>query len=134
MLVNLVWAAFGAAMLFACYWFLIRPVLRQRSEVAGPHGISDVFWTNAGFWFKGLKTKLAAHAVMLVGVLVGMHDFLLPFIISTDMTPLTGKVPAWVWPIVTVAVGALFSYLRTITTGPVESKGSLTISSAVRAD
>jgi len=87
------------------YVFLVRPAL--------PHLAAGL---------KGLRTIIAARLVTLCGVLVGLHDFLMPYVAGVDWTPFTARVPAWTVPLILVATGALFEALRRVTRTPVAGK------------
>lgn len=45
-----------------------------------------------------------------------LHDFALPFVSSTDVTPLTSKLPPWGMPVIVIGSGVLFEWLRHCTT------------------
>lgn len=97
------------------YWMWIRPELRKRPQFADFYARTDSMWK--AFWSKlnTIKTKLSAKLLMIGGGLVTIHDFLAPLIPGIDWTPLTAEVPAWVWPIASFALGALFLWLRNLT-------------------
>ncbi len=97
------------------YWFWIRPLLAGRPSVADFYNRTESWWRAIGLKLTTIKTKLSAILLMTASGLVSLHDFLIPVITGIDWTAVTSKVPAWVWPLVSFAVGALFLWLRTLT-------------------
>jgi hypothetical protein len=97
------------------YWLWLRPLLKSRPQFKDFYAATDSFW--AALWgkFNTIKTKASAAFVMIASTLVGLHDFLLPIITGIDWTPVTANVPAWVWPIASFGIGALFLWLRHVT-------------------
>src|ERR1700692_2032720 len=74
------------------------------------------WWFRVKALFAHSKTILAARLYGVAGTLVAVHDIALPYVASTDVTPLTSRVPQWAWPLVVIGTGVLFEYLRHITT------------------
>lgn len=110
---------FIATGLISGYWFILRPILRQRAASRDAvEALEFGFLDRLSAYVYGLKTRLAAWAVILPSMLVSAHDFLLPLVSTVDVSPLTAAVPQWAWPLVLIGVGALFRWLRSITTGP----------------
>lgn len=116
------------AVLVPVYWFLLRPVLKQRAELAPFFAQSELL--RAGWWAKlklslsGLKTSLFAKLVMLAGVIAPLLDFIgvvdwasiLPPINITATWQLT---PAqYVTGIIVPMIGWIVLRLRAITTTP----------------
>jgi hypothetical protein len=106
---GFIFLLFVIAAALAAFYFLVLPVLRARLDN------EYVKWSTT---LTGLRTRLAARFVWLSGAVVGIYDSVLPFATGQDWTPLTSRVPGWVWPLVFLAVGWIFSKLRSMTTGP----------------
>jgi hypothetical protein len=117
------------ASLALAYWFLLRPVLRQRADLAAFFNSSDML--RAGWLAKlklsvaGLRTVLFAKFVIIAGLLIPVLDIIgaidltsiLPSVNLTSawqITP-TQYVPAVVLPL----IGWINLELRKITTTPV---------------
>jgi hypothetical protein len=92
------------------------PDPRERGSFRDFYSRADTFWGNAGEYLKGFRTRIAAWLVMLPSALIGLYDFLLPIVADIDFAPVTAKVPAVAWPLILLAVGALFRWLRKVTT------------------
>ncbi len=105
------------------YFFVVRPVLRAApSWTAFYRQAEDVehsLWARFTGILIGLRTVIAARLVTLCGLIVGIHDFILPYVAGVDWAPFTARVPAWSVPLLIVATGALFEWLRRLTTGSV---------------
>ncbi len=101
------------------YRLWLAPLLRTRPSFAEFYRITDSFWHAVWLKVAFLKTKLAAAFLMIASALVTLHDFLWPHILTIsqgiDWVPVTEKVPGWVWPIASFAIGGLFYWLRHIT-------------------
>jgi len=119
----------GIVALGLAYWFLVRPVLRQRAELAGFFSKLDLikagWWARLRLMFSGIKTTLWARFLMLAGILVPLLDMigatdlasLLPTIPVTDTYQLT---PSQYVPIIVLpAIGFVTQKLRNLTTTPV---------------
>ena len=119
----------GIVALGLAYWFLVRPVLRQRAELAGFFSKLDLIkagWrARLRLMFSGIKTTLWARFLMLAGVLVPLLDMigatdlasLLPAIPVTESYTIT---PSQYVPIIVLpAIGFVTQKLRNITTTPV---------------
>ena len=42
------------------------------------------------------------------------YDFFAPIVSGVDMSSLTSRVPSWAWPLVLMALTALFQFLRNL--------------------
>lgn len=73
-------------------------------------------------WFAHSRTILAARMVTLAGGIVSFHDVALPYIVGTDISPLTSKLPQWALPMLIIGLGLLFEWLRRITTQSLAEK------------
>lgn len=119
--------AFVSLGLAAAYWLLLRPILRQRPELAETFARLDAL--EAGWLarmkarLEGWKTVILARIVWLAGALVGLHDFAMPMIAGQDWTPVTAQLPAWAVPLGLLAIGLLFAKLRKISTGATPAAG-----------
>jgi len=113
---------FILAGLVLAYWLFLRPILARWSVLAPK--IAKLDAAEAGFFAKlnlaigGLKTKLSAWLVMFAGAALSAHDFILPIASGVDVTPISQSLPSWSWPVILIAVGAAFRFLRKITSGP----------------
>jgi hypothetical protein len=66
----------------------------------------------------GFRTMLISWAIMFAGVLVELYDFFAPMVAGVDISPITDDIPRWAWPLIVIAIGALFRWLRKITVMP----------------
>lgn len=111
------------------YWFLLRPILRQRQELVEFFSRSDML--RAGWWTKlklscsGMKTMLFAKFIIIAGVLAPVLDMLGAMDLSSILPPIaltaswqitpTQYVPVVVLPL----IGWINIRLRMVTTTPV---------------
>ena len=107
-------AALILPMLAAVYWFWARPILRLRPSLKDFHARSDSFLEAVRLKFAGIKQKLASAAVVTASIAVTMYDLLAPIVSQVDVGSLTGSVPGWAWPLVMIAITALFQWLRNL--------------------
>lgn len=111
-----------AAAAVSAYWLLLRPILRRRAALAGFWASVDAreagVLARAGVLLDGLKTKLAARFVGLSGALVGLHDFIMPYVAGVDWAPITSQIPPQYIPVGLLALGIVFDWLRSITNKP----------------
>lgn len=117
MLTFLSWS-FLLAGLISAYIIIIRPILRERGAFKDFYDRADTFWQAVNDYTCGFRTKIAAWLIMLPSALVGIYDFVVPLMTGIDFAPITTSVPAWAWPFILLAIGALFRWLRKITDGP----------------
>lgn len=82
------------------------------------------WWFRVKALFSHSKTILAARLYTAAGTMVMLHDFALPFVSSTDVTPLTSKLPPWGMPVIVIGSGVLFEWLRHLTTQSLADKAS----------
>lgn len=97
------------------FFVWLRSLLRKRPSIAEFRARGNSLWRAVLAKLTFLKTKLLAGFLMAASAIVGLYDALVPIALGVDWQPLTSKVPAWIWPIVSFAVLALFYWLRTIT-------------------
>lgn len=109
--------------LFAAYWYMLRPVLKQRAEFADLYAKLDELeaplMDRVRLTFKGLKTWLINMAVVICGVIAAVLPMIeggdLSWLPSLKIGPLT-LTPQTYGPLLFSALGAINLYLRTITT------------------
>lgn len=68
------------------------------------------------------KTVLAARLLHVGAGIVTVHDFVLPYAMGQDWTPITQDLPPYALPVAMVALGAIFEALRAVTTQPLIDK------------
>lgn len=73
-------------------------------------------------FFAYSKTILVARLYALAGILVALHDLAAPYVASTDLTPLTARLPSWAWPVIFVSTGVAFEWLRRVTSESLDDK------------
>ena len=95
--------AFFVACVVTTYWFWIRPLLKKVPAFAHFYAVTGSFWAAVKLRFQGIKGAIATVLGMAVSAVVALHDDVMPYVAQVDWTPLTQKVPNWVWPIVTFA-------------------------------
>lgn len=106
----------------AIYWLCIRPVLMRQPAAAAALGQVDAqalsLWARIAAKLQGLKTIIAARLYMIAGPLVMLYDQVVPLINDSglDLKPLIQ--PQFV-PYIMFGTGALFMWLRHVTTTPV---------------
>lgn len=76
-------------------------------------------WPKIKAFFAHSKTIFAARMYVLLGGLVALHDLAGPYVATADLTPITARLPAWAWPLISIGTGTLFELLRRITTQPI---------------
>src|SRR5207247_1268402 len=79
----------------AAYVCWIRPILHSRPSLKRFHDQADGFWSALRLRFAGIKTLLVAAVGMAVSAIVALHDFLLPYAVGIDWTPITDMIPKW---------------------------------------
>lgn len=111
------------------YWFLIRPVMQQRAQLATFFSKAELI--EAGWrvrlclTFSGLKTMLWARCIVFFGILIPLLDM----IAGTDLASLLPPIPVtktyqitptqYVPIIVVPSIGFVTQKLRKVTTTPV---------------
>ena len=112
---SLLSGLFFLASFVLAYYVWVRPILRSRPACTSFYERADTFWGAVWMKMRGIKTKLASVFVMISSALVGLHDFVMPVLVGIEWDPVTGRVPAWVWPVAAFGMGLLFKYLRDVT-------------------
>jgi len=103
-----------AATLVAVYWFWIRPVLRLRPAFREIYENEETFFRALREKLKGLKQKLSSAIVIAAGIVVSGYDFLAPIVSGVDVNSLAAHVPSWAWPLILIALTALYQFLRNL--------------------
>lgn len=98
----------------AGYYFWLRPILRQRPGFKELYDHEDSFLAALSDKFSGIKQKVAGALVVIAGVAVTVQDQLVPLLSGVDTTSITKSIPAWAWPLITIAVTLLLNYFRNL--------------------
>ena len=85
--------------LLLLYVLIIRPILKQQPILSAAFRAEASLWQQLQAKLTGFRTKLTARLLAIVGVIVGFHDELLPFVTGQDWTSLISKLPAWSIPL-----------------------------------
>ena len=75
-------------------------------------------------FFRHSRTIVLARLYSLMGLVVTAHDFILPYVIGQDWSPLTEKVPPHLWPFIIIFTGLLFEWMRTLTKESLKDKNN----------
>lgn len=113
-MIAFVWVVVLGAVIFAGYWFGIRPLLKQRPDFAEFYRQSDSFWSAVVSKLTTIRTKLVTVVGMIASALVYIDGSLLPVLTGVDWTPVTKLAPDWVWPFVSGGWLALIFYFKTL--------------------
>jgi hypothetical protein len=62
----------------------------------------------------GIKQKLSSAIVIMVSALVTGYDFFAPIVSGVNVSSIAAQVPSWAWPLILIAVTALFQFLRNL--------------------
>lgn len=102
--------------LTVAYFLGLRPILKQNPAFKHFYESEETGLNAVAAKFSGLKQKLMVLGMTVIGVLLELHDTLAPFVTQAGVDPaqILPKVPAWVWPIATVAVLWLLQYFRNL--------------------
>lgn len=96
------------------YIFWIRPLLKQTPTFKSLYEENGSFWSAIRLKLQGLKQKLTAAFLIFASLTVELYDHILPAMTGVDITPLTSKVPQWLWPIIAISGVALLNYFRSL--------------------
>jgi hypothetical protein len=88
------------ALAIAAYFYYVRPVLKRIPPLQVLFKTEDSAWAAVRERFAGIKTFLAIGVGQAITAVLFLYDDVLPYATGVDFTPLTSKVPGWVWPIV----------------------------------
>jgi hypothetical protein len=89
-------------------------VLKSQPALADFYAMEGTAFEAVRLKFAGIKQKLASAAVVAASSLVMMHDYIAPFIAQVDVTAISEKIPSWAWPLIMIAITALFQWLRNL--------------------
>jgi hypothetical protein len=87
------------ALAVAAYFYYVRPVLKKVPPLQVLFGIEDNGFAAIRARFAGIKTFLAVAIGQAVTAILLFYDDIIPYATGIDFTPITSKVPSWVWPI-----------------------------------
>jgi hypothetical protein len=119
MKIILVFAVLAA--LAAAYAFWLHGWLRQLPALAPYYdwfdGIAAKLWARS-------RTILSARLYWIAGTLIGLHDFVVPILLSSGFEWQAFVPPEYqrFYPLVMIATGALFEALRRVTREPLDAK------------
>ena len=100
------------------YVWIIRPILKQHPMLSAAFKAEASLWDKVQAKLTGFRTRLSARLLAIAGILVGLHDEILPLVSGQDWTSLTSKLPPWSLPLGMVLVAWLFEKLRKLTDNP----------------
>jgi hypothetical protein len=108
---------FPALLIFAGlvgYFFGIRPALRQNPAFKTLYDQEDTFLSALNAKLSGIKQRLTVIGLTVAGVAVTAHDQLAPLITQVGLDPslILPKVPAWAWPVGSIAILWLIQRFR----------------------
>jgi hypothetical protein len=103
---------FFVTSILAAYAFWLRPILRSRPSLEVFVDRTDSFWEAWCLKLQGIKQRLSGAILMTTSAIVAAHDFLLPYVLGVDWTPVTREVPSWAWPIIIFAFTFLLDRFR----------------------
>jgi hypothetical protein len=119
MKIILVFAVLAA--LAAGYAFWLRAWLRKQPAFAPYYDWIDGI--AARLWAKS-RTILSARLYWIAGTLMGLHDFVVPILLSSGFESQAFVPPEYqrFYPLVMIATGLLFECLRRVTREPLDAK------------
>ena len=98
----------------AVYWFWIRPILKSRPGLPRVLRAGRERFAAAREKLKGIKQKLSSAIVIAASAAVSGYDFFVPIVSGVDVSSIAAQVPSWAWPLVLIALTALFQFLRNL--------------------
>jgi hypothetical protein len=105
---------FVTATMGAVYLFWVRPILKSRPRFRDLYTKDESFLAATREKLKGIKQKLSSVIVIAASVAVSGYDFLAPIASGVDVSSIAAQVPSWAWPLILIAVTALFQFLRNL--------------------
>lgn len=102
------------ATLVAIHWFWVRPILKTRPAFSELYAREESFHAALGEKFAGIKQKLSSVAVIGASAAVSGYDFIAPIVGGVDVTSIAASVPSWAWPVILIAITAVFQFLRNL--------------------
>ena len=115
-MLTLIEFAFFVACVLTAYAFWVRPILRSRPALKLFVDRTDSLWAAVCLKLQGIKQKLSGAILMAASAIVAVHDFLLPYVLGVDWTPVTREVPSWAWPFI------IFALTFLLDRGPIHAK------------
>lgn len=111
---NLLLVLLIVATALATYVFWIRPLLKATPSLGYLYADEERFWRAVAIKFDGLKQKLVTAIVGVSAFVVSAYDFIAPYVAQSgvDVTTLTDKIPAKLWPVIGIGLVLLLQYLR----------------------
>lgn len=103
-----------AATIIAAYLFWIRPALRSRPAFRELYEKEESFFRALREKLKGLKQTLSSAIVVAASIVVTGYDFFAPIVSGVDVSSIAAQVPSWAWPLILIAVTALYQFLRNL--------------------
>jgi hypothetical protein len=92
----------------------VRPILKLRPEFRELYEREESLFAALREKLKGIKQKLSSVVVIAVSVAVSGYDFIEPILSGVDVSSLSARVPSWAWPLIVIALTALFQFLRNL--------------------
>lgn len=91
-----------------------------------------------GFQAKALfshsRTILVARLYGAASVILVAHDYILPYFLKVDWTPITAHFPIWAVPLAGAVTNAVFEWLRNVTTQSLDENKADAVVAEVKAD
>ena len=112
------------ATLVAIYAFWVRSILQSRPAFRELYQKEESFFAAAREKFAGIKQKLSSAVVIAASAAVTSYDFFAPIVSGVDVSSLASKMPSWAWPLVLIALTALFQFLRNLADKRYETESS----------
>lgn len=102
--------------LVLAYMFWVRPILEQTPGFKSLYASEATLINAISVKLGGAKQKLTVVGLSVIGALLELHDTIAPLVTQAgvDPTVILPKVPAWVWPVGTMAVLWLVQYFRNL--------------------
>lgn len=111
---------FAVLSLLLAYIFILHPLLRDQPAFSQQFKDQATLWNKFIAKLTGWRSKIATRLLALTGLIVGLYDTAVPLMMGQDWTPITRKLPDWVFPVGLFSLSLLFSYLHKITINPTD--------------
>jgi hypothetical protein len=102
------------ATLVAIYVFWIRPILESRPAFRELYQKEERFFAAVREKLKGIKQKLSSAIVIAASAAISGYDFFAPIVSGVDVSSLAAQVPSWAWPLILIAITAIFQFFRNL--------------------
>lgn len=114
LVVNLLFPALCVFTLLVVYIFAIRPTLRQNPALKDLYDAEEGYFSAINNKLGGIKQRLTTIGLSAASFLVLAHDQLAPLVtqVGVDPAQILPKVPAWAWPVLTMAILWTVQYFR----------------------